>query len=122
MEMPPELRLATIADIPALKELIRDSVSVLSEQYYSATQISSALTHVFGVDTSLILDRTYFLIEAENRIAGCGGWSKRQTLFGGDQIRTDRTKTIEGDDFLDPQAMRRGYALSTFILTSRGAV
>ncbi len=100
--MPPELRLATIADIPALTELIRTSVSVLSDQYYSQTQISDALTHVFGVDTTLILDGTYFLVAEEDRIAGCGGWSKRQTLFGGDQIKTDSAKTDHPDVLLDP--------------------
>ncbi|HWN11722.1 MAG TPA: GNAT family N-acetyltransferase [Pyrinomonadaceae bacterium] len=100
--MPPELRLATIADIPALRELIRTSVSVLSEQYYSQAQIWNALTHVFGVDTTLILDGTYFLVAEGDRIAGCGGWSKRQTLFGGDQIRPAETKTTDSDDLLNP--------------------
>ena len=101
-KMPPELRTATITDIPALKELIRISVSVLSENYYSQSQISDALTHVFGVDTTLILDGTYFLVMEADRIVGCGGWSKRQTLFGGDQIRTARTNSVEIDDLLDP--------------------
>lgn len=99
--MLPELRLATIADIPRLGELIRASVSALSEQYYSPAQISSALTHVFGVDTTLILDGTYFLVAVGDEFAGCGGWSKRQTLFGGDQIRTPEAQT-DDDKLLDP--------------------
>ena len=95
--MPIEIRLATIADIPRLRELIRDSVSLLSDRYYSSEQIASALSHVFGVDTQLILDGTYFVAEAEEQIAGCGGWSKRKTLFGGDQ-----TKSAGIEALLDP--------------------
>jgi len=92
-----EIRLATIADTPRLQDLIRDSVSGLSDQYYSSEQIASALSHVFGVDTQLILDGTYFVAEVERQIAGCGGWSKRKTLFGGDQ-----TKSAEPEALLDP--------------------
>ncbi len=95
--MPIEIRLATIADIPRLRELIRDSVSVLSDQYYSPEQIASALSHVFGVDTQLILDGTCFVAEVDKQPAGCGGWSKRKTLFGGDQTKTDQI-----DELLDP--------------------
>jgi|SRR5882724_6448294 len=93
-----EIRLATKEDIPALQELIRESVSVLSAQYYSAPQIASGLAHVFGVDTQLIVDATYFVAEVENRIVGGGGWSKRTTLFGGDQSKSDHV-----DHLLDPE-------------------
>ncbi|MEP6717849.1 MAG: GNAT family N-acetyltransferase [bacterium] len=82
-----QIRKAQIQDVPALENLIRDSVSVLSLPYYTAKQISSALAHVFGPDTQLILDGTYFVAEADNQIAGSGGWSKRKTLFGGDQAK-----------------------------------
>ncbi len=91
-----QIRLAQLEDIPLLEDLIRDSVSVLSVPYYTATQINSALAHVFGPDTQLILDGTYFLAEADNQIAGSGGWSKRKTLFGG-----DRAKSV-ADSLLDP--------------------
>ena len=91
-----QIRQAQIEDVPALENLIRDSVSVLSLPYYTAKQISSALAHVFGPDTQLILDGTYFVAEADNQIAGSGGWSKRRTLFGGDQA-----KPI-ADPLLDP--------------------
>lgn len=94
-----QIRLATIADIPKLEELIRESVSGLSEEYYTSEQIASALSHVFGVDTQLILDGTYFVAEVESELAGSGGWSKRKTLFGGDQSKTNRI-----DPLLDPSA------------------
>src|SRR5205823_13281558 len=72
------IRLATLADIAALQELIRESVSILGAQYYTSRQIESGLTHVFGVDTQLIVDGTYLVAEVEKQIAGSGGWSKRK--------------------------------------------
>jgi N-acetylglutamate synthase-like GNAT family acetyltransferase len=91
------IRLATMEDTPALQELIRESVTVLGARYYTSKQIASALSHVFGVDTQLIIDGTYFVAEVEKEIAGSGGWSKRKTLFGGDQ---SKAKGI--DALLDP--------------------
>ena len=82
-----ELRLATPQDIPALESLINESVRALSIDYYSPSQIESALTHVFGVDTQLIADKTNFVVEARPSLAGGCGWSKRKTLFGGDQAK-----------------------------------
>ena len=81
------IRLATIDDVPTLKDLIGESVSVLSAQFYTSKQITIALSHVFGVDTQLILDGTYFIAEVDGHLAGSGGWSKRKTLFGGDQLK-----------------------------------
>jgi len=107
------IRPATSADIPVLRDLIEASVRGLQSNDYSPSQIDSALASVFGVDTQLIADRTYFVAEAESyagatvpvvegaappfSIVGCGGWSKRKTLYGGDQW-TGREAT-----FLDPQ-------------------
>jgi GNAT superfamily N-acetyltransferase len=90
------LRLATSDDIPELRHLIEVSVRGLSAEHYNARQIESALIHVFGVDTQLIADGTYFVAEAEGEIAGCGGWSKRRTLYGGDQMKEEK------DPLLDP--------------------
>ncbi|MEP6568215.1 MAG: GNAT family N-acetyltransferase [Acidobacteriota bacterium] len=84
-----QIRLASLSDVPALEQLIRDSVRALSVSYYSTAQIASALTHVFGVDTQLIVDGTYYVAECGQELAGAGGWSKRKTLFGGDQSKAD---------------------------------
>jgi GNAT superfamily N-acetyltransferase len=92
-----QVRLATMADTPALEKLIRDSVANLSAGFYTDTQIESGLSYIFGVDTQLILDETYFIAEIDHTIAGSGGWSKRETLFGGDQF-----KSGERDRLLDP--------------------
>lgn len=83
------LRPATPEDIPALHTLIEASVRVLQAGDYTAAQMDGALGTVLGVDTQLIRDRTYFVAEAHDgvgtaRLAGCGGWSKRKTLFGAD--------------------------------------
>lgn len=83
-----QLRLATLADVSALTKLIELSVRGLQAHDYSAIQIELALKHVYGVDTQLIADGTYFAAEAirghTRLLVGCGGWSKRKTLFGGD--------------------------------------
>src|SRR5882757_8324412 len=89
-------RLATLQDIPQLNELIALSVRGLSTAYYTPAQIESAIKYIFGVDTQLIIDGTYYIVEIDNKIVGCGGWSKRNTLYGGDQH-----KEIE-DPLLDP--------------------
>jgi len=89
------LRLATEQDIPALESLIEASVRGLQAGDYTPAQIEGALGTVLGLDTQLIRDRTYFVAEvvgsggalnpAPSIIAGCGGWSKRKTLFGADR-------------------------------------
>jgi N-acetylglutamate synthase-like GNAT family acetyltransferase len=94
--MPINIRLATLEDIPILEALISASVRGLSVDYYSQEQIESAIIHIFGVDSQLITDGTYFVSEVEELIVGCGGWSKRKTLFGGDQMKADE------DSLLDP--------------------
>lgn len=86
--MPICLRPATMNESFALEQLIAASVRALSLGYYTSEQIESALTHVFGIDTQLIADGTYFVAETAGQLAGCGGWSKRKTLFGGDRMKT----------------------------------
>jgi GNAT superfamily N-acetyltransferase len=92
------IRLAAIDDIPALQELIVASVRTLSLPYYSAQEIDSGLMYVFGVDRQLIHDATYFVAEIDGQMVGCGGWSKRKTLFGGDQALSTRV-----DELLNPE-------------------
>lgn len=78
------LRLARDTDVPALEKLIPLSVRELQAAYYSSAQMESALGSVFGVDRQLIRDKTYFVVEHDGELIGCGGWSKRKTLFGND--------------------------------------
>ena len=81
------LRLATEADLGALHVLIEASVRGLQANDYTPAQIEGALGTVLGIDTQLIADRTYFVVESvdDKRLVGCGGWSKRKTLFGADR-------------------------------------
>lgn len=108
------IRLATPGDITVLRDVIEASVRGLQARDYTAGQIEAALRSVYGVDTQLIADGTYFVAEASGFVAGaaseepeltksrpvivaCGGWSKRKTLFGGDQW------SARQDDLLDPK-------------------
>jgi len=96
------IRLATAADIPVLRKLIDASVRGLQAGDYTQAQIEAALKTVYGVDSQLIADGTYFVAETEPsknapEIVGCGGWSKRKTLFGGDHW------TGRHDTLLDPK-------------------
>lgn len=90
-----------MADVPALENLIRASVLGLQTGDYTLEQREQALDLVFGVDTQLIEDGTYFVAEArvdqDLVVAGCGGWSKRKTLFGSDHCAGRE------DALLDPQ-------------------
>lgn len=90
------LRTADLDDVPSLEELIPLSVRELQSDYYSAAQMEAAFGPVFGVDRQLITDGTYLVAEAEGRVIGCGGWSKRKSMFGGDAIRASE------DHLLDP--------------------
>lgn len=111
------LRKAVVSDVPALRALIETSVRELQAQDYTPAQMEGALETVFGVDSQLIADGTYFvaearLVEAKHEeekpsggnnagsewvIAGCGGWSKRKTLYGSDHW------TEREDALLDPK-------------------
>jgi len=104
-----QIRLAQPADIPALHALIEASVRGLQANDYTPAQIEGALGTVLGLDTQLIHDQTYFVVEVpapagsedskrskERKLAGCGGWSKRKTLFGADNA------SVREPELLDP--------------------
>ena len=77
-------RLARRADLDALKHLMDSAISELQRPFLDESQIASSRA-IMGLDTQLIDDETYFVIEMEGNLAGCGGWSRRATLYGGDQ-------------------------------------
>ena len=85
--MPFRIRIATTEDIPRLHELIELSIRQLSTDFYTPAQIDGSVGFIFGPDTQLIADSTYFVAtpaDNPNLIVGCGGWSFRKTLFGSD--------------------------------------
>jgi len=111
-----QLRQATPTDSGAIETLIARSIRGLGAGDYSAETIEAALQGAFGLDTQLIEDGTYFVVEEADRLLGCGGWSFRRTLFGSDartgrdaavlDPRTDAAKIRAF--FIDPAAARRG--------------
>ncbi|MGA7907698.1 MAG: GNAT family N-acetyltransferase [Candidatus Sulfotelmatobacter sp.] len=117
-----QIRKATAADIPRLREVIEASVRGLQAEDYSPSQIEGALKTVYGVDSQLIADGTYFAAEVsgaagnDSAIVACGGWSKRKTLYGGDQYAGREDSLLDpGRDaakirafFVHPRWARRG--------------
>jgi GNAT superfamily N-acetyltransferase len=77
-------RLAQLDDLDALTALMDAAIAELQKPFLDERQIESSRT-IMGLDTQLIMDGTYFIVEAGGSIAGCGGWSRRATLYGGDQ-------------------------------------
>ena len=111
------IRRATPHDVPALRELIPLSARELSRGYYAEDDTESAILHVFGPDSLLIADGTYFVAEEDDgRLAGCGGWSRRRTLYGGDQTKSGEEPLLDPATepakirafFVHPDFARRG--------------
>ena len=118
-----KIRMATPVDIPALRELIDTSVRVLQREDYSSEQLEAALGTAYGVDTQLIADETYYIVEVvgaegERVLAACGGWSMRKTLYGSDHgPYRDNAMLDPARDaakirafFVHPEWTRRGIA------------
>jgi GNAT superfamily N-acetyltransferase len=124
------LRVATHADIPALQTLIAVSARGLSTCVYTSPQIEAAITHVFGVDTQLIVDGTYFVIDGEGpHPAAAGGWSRRRTLYGGDQMKAAADPLLDPAEeaarirafFVHPAWARRGLARQLYAACAQAA-
>ena len=138
------IRQAVHTDIPMLRKLIEVSVRGLQARDYSPSQIESALATVYGVDSQLIGDGTYFVVEvaiaadqavqaishrSELLIVGCGGWSRRKTLFGADHW-TDREDSLLSPQrdaakirafFVHPDWARRGIGSMILVACERAA-
>jgi GNAT superfamily N-acetyltransferase len=109
-------RIATADDIPAIRDLMARAIAVNQTEFLTPAQI--ALSHsVMGLDTQIIADGTYFLIEREGVLVGCGGWSARATLYGGDTsiVARDPAPLDPATDaarvramYTDPACVRQG--------------
>lgn len=91
------LRPAVLADVSRIGELITESARGLSRGFYTDAQVEACLAEVYGVDSQLITDGTYYVVEADRTLAAGGGWSRRRTLYGGDQAKSG------ADPLLDPR-------------------
>jgi GNAT superfamily N-acetyltransferase len=112
------IRRAKLDERDAIKKLIAESARHLSREHYSDKQIEAAIVTVFGVDTDLIEDGTYLVAEDAGVMVGCGGWSKRRTLFGGDQYSSRDAGYLDPASepakirafFIHPDHARKGIA------------
>lgn len=118
-----------MADVPAVQALIATSVRSLSIGFYTPEQIEAAIVAVFGVDTQLITDRTYYVIVAAGELMAAGGWSFRRTLFGGDQMKAAEDPRLDPATeparirafFVHPARARRGLAKRLYGECARAA-
>jgi GNAT superfamily N-acetyltransferase len=86
-------RLATEADLPAIRALMDIAIDEHLKAFLDPAQVELSKS-IMGLDTQLIADRTYFLVEQGARLAGCGGWSRRATLYGGDHSTAQRNAAL----------------------------
>ena len=123
------IRAAASDDVPALAKLIEASVRELQARDYTEAQRETALRSVYGVDTQLIADGTYFAVESNGVIVGCGGWSRRKTLYGGDQFAAREDSLLDPSRdaarirafFVHPQWARRGIGAMILEACERAA-
>ncbi len=112
------VRKATLDDREAIAEVITESTRYLSRNHYGDAQIEAALASVFGVDSDLIHDGTYFVAERDGTLIGCGGWSRRRKLYGGDRFSHRNAEYLDSATdpakirafFVHPQHARKGVA------------
>lgn len=124
------VRTSTLDEIPQLNQMIVESARVLSRGFYTEQETESAIKYVFGVDSALVKDGSYFTAILDGELVGCGGWSRRRTLYGGDQ------RPMGADEFLDPahdpariraffispKAARRGVGRAVFEACKQAAL
>ena len=122
-------RLATSADIPVIRVLMSRAIDELQRGFLDASEIAASRA-VMGLDTQLIEDGSYFLVESGDRLAGCGGWSARATLYGGDHsaaLRNPQRLDPARDAariramFTDPDFARRGVGRLILSLCEKAA-
>ncbi len=106
------IRKASLDDRGAIERLIAESARGLSREDYSDQQIETAIATVFGVDTDLIVDGTYFVADMDGVLVGCGGWSRRKTLFGGDRYAKRDSNQL--DPQTEPAKIRAFFVHPTF--------
>jgi GNAT superfamily N-acetyltransferase len=124
------IRQAVHSDVEALQDLIARSVRLLSIAYYSPQQIERSIVALFGVDSKLIEDETYYVAQIGGEIVGCGGWSKRSTMYGGDQAKSAEETEIDPRSsparirafFVDPKHARKGVGRAILAHCERAAI
>ena len=100
-------RIASLEDLKALRAVMRRSIETLQDEFLTPQQVRAS-HQVMGLDSQLVRDGTYFVIESGGNIAGCGGWSWRSTLYGGDDSLVSREPSAL-DPATDPARIRAMY-------------
>ena len=122
-------RLATEADIPAIAALMDRAIGALQADFLTSAEVAASRLSI-GLDTQLIADRSYVVVEIHGRIAGCGGWSRRATLYGGDHNPALRDASLldPATDaariramYTDPDFVRRGIGRRVLALCEAAA-
>ncbi len=113
-------RIATLEDLDALREVMRRSIETLQDEFLTEEQIRAS-HQVMGLDSQLIRDGTYFVVERDGRIAGCGGWSWRSTLYGGDDSLVSREPRAL-DPATEPARIRAMYTDPDFARQGVGSL
>ena len=109
--MPLTSRLATHEDVPLLIPLMQAAIAELQKGFLDPAQIESSRA-IMGLDTQLIDDGTYFVVELDGQLAGCGGWSRRATLYGGNHTAGRDAALL--DPATDPARVRAMYTAPAF--------
>jgi GNAT superfamily N-acetyltransferase len=105
-------RLAGREDVPALTALMEAAIADLQKPFLDPSQIASSRA-IMGIDTQLIDDGTYFVVEEDGALAGCGGWSRRATLYGGDRSPGRDARLL--DPAKEPARVRAMYTHPSFV-------
>jgi GNAT superfamily N-acetyltransferase len=121
-------RLAVLSDVPAVRALMEAAISELQRAYLDDAQIDSSRA-IMGIDTQLIEDGTYYVVEGDRDIAGCGGWSRRATLYGGNQTPGRNSQLLDPRRdaarvramYTNPAFARRGVGRLVLTLCERAA-
>jgi GNAT superfamily N-acetyltransferase len=124
-----EVRKATLEDREAISELIAESARRLSREHYDEAQIEAAIASIFGVDSDLIDDETYFVADQNGKLIGCGGWSRRKKLYGGDHFPKHDAGMLDPaieparirSFFVHPDHARKGVARTMLSVCEREA-
>lgn len=116
------IRLATQDDLSAMMDLMTMSITILLKPYLPPKGVVGSFD-IMGLDTQLVKDKTYFVVELDKKIVGCGGWSRRATLFGGDHTDGREPRLLDASSesarvramYTHPDYTRRG--IGSIILT-----